>query len=359
MELGIVGLPFSGKTTLFCTITGQEPTATHKLEAHRGVVKVPDSRLDHLVEIFQTPKKIYTTIEYIEVGGLEKDAAHGKGFDPQFLAILKNTNALCLVLRSFEDEYYPHPEGSIDPVRDLQIVESEFILSDLAIIENRLSRLTKQIQQSKSEEDIREKDLLENFKQNLEQEIPLRELDISPDDRTRIRGYQFLSAKPLLIVVNYAEGDITREDEIISLLAAYPSKKNIGLTGLCAKIEFEISQLETSDKKIFMQEMSITEPASHKLIRKSHDLLGLISFFTHNQNECRAWTVPKGATAQKAAGAIHTDMERGFIRAEVIAYHDFIEQGSIAACREKGLLRLEGKDYLVQDGDIVTVRFNV
>jgi len=241
MELGIVGLPFSGKTTLFCTITGQEPTATHKLEAHRGVVKVPDSRLDRLVEIFQTPKKIYTTIEYIEVSGLEKDAAHGKGFDPQFLAILKNTDALCLVLRSFEDEYYPHAEGSIDPVRDLQIVESEFILSDLAIIENRLSRLTKQIQQSKSEEDIREKDLLENFKQNLEQEIPLRELDISPDDRTRIRGYQFLSAKPLLIVVNYAEGDITREDDIISLLAAYQSKKNIGLTGLCAKIEFEIS----------------------------------------------------------------------------------------------------------------------
>ncbi len=362
MELGIVGLPLSGKTTLFSILTGQDLNAFHptgKLEAHRGVVKVPDERLDKLTEFFKPPKQVNATIEYIEVGGLEKDSSHGKGFDPQFLAILKNTDALCLVIGAFEDEYHPHPEGSIDPLRDIQIVESEFLLSDLTIVENRLSRLAQQIQKSKSGDDIHERDLMEKFKEALEQEVPLRELDLANEDCQLIRGYQFLSAKPLLIVINYTEGDISKADELLRKLNKYQDKMKVAVIGLCAKLEYEISQLDSSDKDLFLQEMKIDEPASHKFIRKSYDLLGLISFFTHNENECRAWNISKGTPIQRAAGTIHSDMERGFIRAEVIHFSDFIQQESVAKCREKGLLHLEGKDYIVQDGDIVTIRFNV
>lgn len=362
MELGIVGLPLSGKTTLFSTLTEQELTTSHtagKLESHRGVVRVPDERLDQLTAVFKPQKQINATIEYIEVGGLEKDSTHGKGFDSQFLAILKNTDALCLVVRAFEDAYHPHPEGSIDPLRDVQIVESEFLLSDLTIVENRISRLVQQIQKSKSEEDLLEKSLMEKFKEALEREIPLRELNLSDEDRHRIRGYQFLSAKPLLIVINYGESDISQEDEIVHKFTEYQDKLNVAITGLCAKLEYEISQLDPTDKELFLQEMQIDEPVSNKFIRKSYELLGLLSFFTHNENECRAWNISKGTPIQKAAGIIHSDMERGFIRAEVIHFNDFIQQGSIAKCREKGVLHLEGKNYIVQDGDIVTIRFNV
>ncbi len=362
MEIGIIGLPFSGKTTLFSTLTGLDTTAHHtagKLEIHRGIVKVPDERLDKLTEIFRPKKQVNATIEYIEVGGLEQDATGGKGFDPQFLTVLKNTDALCLVVRAFEDEVYPHPEGSIDPLRDVQTVEAEFILSDLAIIENRITRLEKQIMRAKNEEDIRDLELMKRFREVLEQEQPLRELELSEEERRRIRGFQFLSAKPLIIVVNYGEEDIPREAEILKSLSDYEKKKNVAVTGLSAKVEYEISQLEPEDREVFLQEMNITEPALNKLIRKSYDLLGLISFFTVGDDECRAWTVPQNTRAQKAAGAIHSDMERGFIRAEVVNFSDFIRLGSLAKCREKGILRLEGKDYIVQDGDIITVRFNI
>lgn len=361
MEIGIVGLPFSGKTTLFSTLTGQDMSMSHtgKLETHRGIAWVPDDRLDKLTEMVKPKKQVNTSIEYIEVGGLETHEGKGKGFDPQFLAVLKTTDALCLVVQAFKDETIPHPEGSVDPLRDIHTVESEFILSDLAIVENRLAKLDKQIMQRKEEEDIRDSEMLTRFKESLENEMPLRELQLPEDEAIRIRGFQFLSAKPLLVVVNYEEADISREDEILGQLNTIANKPRVAITGLCAKIELEISQLDDEDQRIFLEDMKIEQPAFHKLIQKSYDLQGLISFFTMSEKECHAWAIPQGTHAQRAAGTIHTDMERGFIRAEVVHFDDFVSQGGLSGCREKGILRLEGKDYILKDGDIMQVRFNV
>jgi GTP-binding protein YchF len=333
MEIGIVGLPFSGKTTLFSTLTGQDVSMAHtgKLETHRGIAWVPDERLDKLTDMVKPQKQVNTSIEYIEVGGLESHEGKGKGFDPQFLAVLKTTDALCLVVQAFQDEAVPHPEGSVDPLRDIHIVESEFILSDLAIVENRLGKLEKQIMQRKDEEDIRDREMLIKFRENLENEKPLRELRLTEDESIRIRGFQFLSAKPLLVVINFEESDIPRETQILEKLKGVEEKTRIAVTGLCAKIELEISQLDDEDQRIFLEEMKIEQPAFHKLIQKSYELQGLISFFTMNEKECRAW-------------AIHDD---------------FITYGGLAGCRDQGILRLEGKDYILKDGDIMQVRFNV
>lgn len=358
MEVGIIGLPVSGKTTLFSTLSGQsaQPTFGGKVEVHRGVVKVPDERLDKLSEIFQPKKKVPATIEYIEVGGMEQEASTAKGFDPQFLHVLKNTAAICVVIRAFENEFHPHPSGSIDVRRDIQTVETEFLLSDLSIVENRLERLEKQIKKSKEDENLRELALLKRCREFLETEKPLREMEFSEEEALLIRGFQFLSAKPIILVINIGEGDIAKETE---LAAQIPARTNVKVIALCAKAEQEISQLAEEDRALFLEDLGIREPALHKLIRTSFDLLGLISFFTVGDDECRAWTIKKGFTAPKAAGAIHTDFERGFIRAEVVRYDDFIKLKSMAKCRENGMLRLEGKNYIVQDGDILTIRFNV
>ncbi len=359
MEVGIVGLPVSGKTTLFSTLTGQPVESLHgsgKVEVHRGVVKVPDERLDRLTEIFNPKKKVPATIEYIEVGGLDTETVETRGFDSQFLQVLKTTDALCVVIRAFENEYYPHPAGSVDVFRDIQTIETEFLLSDLSIVENRVERLEKQTRKVKDEQALKELALLQRCQEQLEQEKPLRELDFSEEEAFMLRGYQFLTAKPQIVVVNINEADIPRAEEIAAQL---PSRSHVQVVALSAKVEQEISQLPEEDRELFLEELGIVEPALHKLIRTSYELLGLISFFTVGEDECRAWTVKKGTPAVRAAGAIHTDLERGFIRAEVVHYKDFIEAGSLAKCREKGILRLEGKSYIVQDGDIITVRFNV
>ncbi|RMF60393.1 MAG: redox-regulated ATPase YchF [Calditrichaeota bacterium] len=360
MEVGIVGLPVSGKTTLFSTLTGQKVEMGYggagKVEVHRGVVKVPDERLDRLTEIFNPRKKVPATIEYIEVGGLDKEQKDAQGFDPQFLQVLKTTDALCVVIRAFEDPILPHPEGSIDIVRDMQTIETEFLLSDLSIVENRLERLEKQIKKAREEHLTRELELMQRCHAHLEQERPLREMEFTEQEALILRGYQFLSAKPLVVVINIDEKDIPRSEEFLTLL---PEKTGVKVIALSARVELEISQLPEEERKIFLEDMGITEPALNKLIRTSYELLGLISFFTVGEDECRAWTIRKGTPAVRAAGVIHTDLERGFIRAEVVHYDDFIRLGSLAKCREQGVLRLEGKNYVVQDGDIITVRFNV
>jgi len=362
MQVGIVGLPVSGKTTLFSTLTSQDISTLHegkKIEVHRGMVKVPDSRLDQLTEIFQPRKRVPATIEYLEVGGIEKDQAKSHGFDSQFLQVLKNTDLLCLIIRAFEDEYHPHSQGSIDPLRDLQTVETEFLLSDLSIVENRIGRLEKQVTKTKNEEDIKELELLKRCIPWLESEKPLRDLAFSDEERIRLRGFQFLSAKPLIVVVNVNENDIPREADVLAKFAEYQTKPNVSIISMCVKIEQEISRLESEDAQIFLEDLNIQEPALNKLIRTSYELLGLISFFTYGEDECRAWTIRKGDNAQKAAGVIHTDLEKGFIRAEVVGYEQFILHKSIVKCRELGVLKLEGKNYIVQDGDLITVRFNV
>ncbi|RMG63195.1 MAG: redox-regulated ATPase YchF [Calditrichaeota bacterium] len=361
MEVGIIGLPYSGKSTLFSTLTGQAVPPTSgagRVEVHRGVVQVPDPRLDALSEIFKPRKKVPATIEFLDVGGVESEKGRG-GFDAQFLQILKNTDALCLVLRDFDNEYFPHPAGRIDPRADFQLVETEFLLSDLAIVENRLARLEKQLMKARDEQGQRELALLKRCAAQLEQEKPLRELSFTEEEEKQLKGFQFLTAKPLVVVINIDETKIQDAGRIEAAFADLAAQPGVVVVALCAKIEQEISQLEEAERKEFLQELGIEEPALPRMIRATYQLLGLISFFTVGEDECRAWTIRKGTPAQKAAGAIHSDLERGFIRAEVVHYDQFIKFKSLAACREKGLLRLEGKDYIVQDGDIITVRFNV
>jgi len=361
MQIGIVGLPYSGKSTLFETLLARktdEIAGKFRSEAEHGIIEVPDERLDKISETLETQKTVHTTIEYIKVSGLEKEGHKGTGLPGQFLANLKLVELILVMIRNFENEFYPHPMGDIDPKRDINYINSEFLLNDLSIVENRMGKLEKIIMKTQSERDKRELEVLKKCQGILEEERPIRELDLIESEEIVIRGFQFLSAKPVLFVLNIAESDIDRSDELIEQLKPCLGKK-CSITALSAEIEKEISQLDTADAEAFLTDLHISEPATHKLIHRSYDLLGLISFFTGSEKECRAWTIRSGYTAQKAAGTIHTDMEKGFIRAEVVPYDVLLDLGSFQACKEKGLLRLEGKEYIVKNGDVLAIRFNV
>jgi len=360
MQIGIAGLPFAGKTTIFSTLLKHKGSegAFHKPEMERGMVKVPDARLDRLTAMFNPRKKVNAVIEYVKVQGLDSSGDKPLALSPQFLANLKNVDAIMLVVRAFENENIPHPLNRIDPSQDIYFINSEFLLSDLAVVESRIERLEKGLAKIKDELQARELALMQRFRQQLEQEKPLRELALAAEDEKMIRGYQFLTLKPLLYVINIAEDKIAQAAAIEQSLAAHVTP-HCALTSLSAEIEREISELGDEDAATFMADLGITEPALHKLIRTSYELLGLISFFTVGEDECRSWTIRRGTRAQQAAGVIHSDLEKGFIRAETVHYEDLIAQGSLHACREKGLLRLEGKDYVVKDGDILNIRFNV
>jgi len=363
MKIGIVGLPLSGKTTLFNALTGsQVDTAAFmggKQEAHQAVIQVPDERLGKLTAIFNPQKETPATVDYIDLAGLSTGEQKKQGFSDQFLGQLRTVDAILTVVRSFTDENIPHPLNSIDPTRDLGIVESEFILSDLAIIENRMSRLEKQMRVKKQDQDVREYELLQKFKELLEEETPLRQIELSGEDEHLIRGYQFLTLKPLIVVVNIDENDIGNESRILEPFADVSSQRQTVVLPISAEIEMEIQQLSEDEAQVFRQDLGIEHSAMDKLIRTSYELLGLISFFTVGEDEVRAWTIRKNTRAPQAAGAVHTDMERGFIRAEVVSYNDFIARGSLAKCRTDGVLRLEGRDYIVKDGDIINFRFAV
>ena len=360
MEIGIVGLQYSGKTTIFSTLLQHKSSdsGSGKESAERGIVKVPDARLDKLTEIVNPKKQTNATLEFIKVPGLEQDSSQGQGLPSQFLNNLKNVEALLVVIRNFENEYFPHPMGRINPAADIEFINSEFLLSDLMLVEQRVERLQKMIPKTKNEQDKRVLDLMLRLKEQLDLEKPLRDMDFSDDERFMLKAYQFLTIKPLLYVINIQEDQIPNADNIAKELSVFVTK-NCALTALSAEIEKEIADLEEDDATVFMEDLGIQEPAMYKLIRKSYDLLGLISFFTVGEKECRAWTIRDGSTAPKAAGAIHSDLEKGFIRAETVHYDDFIVNESLAKCKEKGLLRLEGKEYIVKDGDIMTIRFNV
>lgn len=359
MQIGIVGLPYSGKSTIFSTLLKHKMQETGaKMSAEKGVVKVPDERLDRLTEMFNPRRKVNATIEYIKVPGLEGATAGTRGLPGQFLANLKTVDALLVVIRDFENEFYPHPLDRINPKADIEYISSEFLLSDLAIVESRYEKLSKLVNKTQDENDKRELALFEKLKAQLEEEKPLREMDFNEHEILILKGYQFLTAKPVLYVINIQEDDISKA-EAIEKEFDYLNGKNSSVTTLSAEIEKEISELDEEDAKVFMQDLGIAEPAMLKLIRKSYELLGLISFFTVGEDECRSWPIRKGTIAQKAAGVIHTDLEKGFIRAETVHYDDLIREGSLQACKEKGLLRLEGKDYIVKDGDILNIRFNV
>jgi len=359
MEIGIIGLPYAGKSTIFSTLLRHKSDSQPgKVSAERGIVKVPDTRLDKLTEIIQPKKQVNTTIEFIKVPGLDKDSNTAQGLPGAFLISLKNVEALLVVIRHFENDFYPHPFGRVDAAADMVWINSELLISDLIFVETRIEKLQKSIPKTQSENEKRELDLMLRFKKQLDQELPIRQMELNEDELALIKGFQFLTIKPILFVINIQENQIPNSSAIENELQPFVTR-NCAITTLSAEIEKEIAELDPDDAKTFMADLGIEEPAVHKLIRKSCELLNLISFFTIGEKECRAWTIPKNSNARQAAGTVHSDMEKGFIRAETVACEDLITYKSLNACREKGLLRLEGKDYLVKDGDVLTVRFNV
>ncbi len=361
MKIAITGLANSGKTTIFNALTGMdlETTiyATIVPEPHHGVVKVPDARIDKLSDIYKPKKTTFATVEYIDYIGLTKGdmEQNRKVFD-----LIKDVEAVVHVIRGFEDDQVVHPLGGVDPKRDAETVELEMIFGDLELVDKRLERMEQGMKRGKKPDES-EKKLLLRCKEVLEGERPLRDVEFSEEEQKGMSHLQFMSIKPLVIVVNAGEKDMNSEKTAgtVTLLQSLFTGKKVRVLSLCGKIEMEIAQLPPEEAAAFLDDLGIKEPALNKLIHVSYDLLGLISFLTSGEDEVRAWTIRKGMNAQKAAGKIHSDIERGFIRAEVVSFDDFIALGSMSAARDKGLLRLEGKTYEVRDGDIINFRFNV
>lgn len=363
MQIGIIGLPNSTKTTIFNALTrGQIETAAYsssKLEVHTAMVDVPDPRVDTLVKMFHPRKTTRARVQYNDIAGLARGIGEKGGIDGNLLNQLVQSDALLHVVRAFEDETVPHIEETIDPQRDLAILDTELILSDLAMVERRLERITAQLTKrggTPAERDAlaKEQTLLQHFQPQLENGQPLRDLDLNADELKIVRNLAIVTHKPQLVVLNTGERAVPDPNEIVK----YNHKKTILVT-LQGKLEMELAQMSPDEAREFLEHYGIAEPGLSKMIRLSYALLGLQSFFTVGEDEVRAWTIPVGATALDAAGAIHTDLARGFIRAEVIAYDDLIACGDMAEARKRGLLRLEGKEYIVKDGDILSIRFNV
>jgi GTP-binding protein YchF len=359
MQIGIVGLPFSGKSTLFQTITKThlDAAALTKAEAHHAVVKVPDARLERLAAIFSPKRTVFATIEFVDVVGLKKGESGSTQFTTNFLASVKTNDALVQVVRLFSNDAVPHPEGSVDAERDIATFETEFILADLAVVENRLERLKKQVMKSGDEQGKRELPVLEKCKQVLESETPLREHDFTKEELHLLKTYQLLSIKPMLIALNLDESQMNEAAAVVQRIAENKEGKRTRIVSFFGKIEQEMSELSDEEARAFMDEYGIKESALNTLIRESYALLGLQSFFTVGEDECRAWTIRKGMNAQESAGVIHSDFFSKFIRAEVVHYDDFIAAGgSFAKAKEAGHWRLEGKEYVVKDGDILNIR---
>jgi len=358
MQIGIVGLPFSGKSTLFQTITKThlDPEVLSKAESHQAVIKVPDERLDNLTGIFNPKKKVNATIEVIDVVGLQKGDSGSTQFTSNFLGKVKTNDALIQVVRLFENDAVPHPDNTINMMRDIDSFETEFIISDMELVEKRIQNIKKQIMKTKDEGLKREVPVLEKCNEILQNEKPLREANLSSDELRLLRSYQLLSAKPMLIAINLDENQVEDTDKYLNELVKKKLGPNTKALSFFGQIEMEMSELSDEEASVFMEEYGIKESALKSLIRESYNLLGLHSFFTVGEDECRAWTIRKGMNAQEAAGEIHTDFFKKFIRAEVVHYNDFIADGSFAKAKENGHWRLEGKEYIVQDGDIISVR---
>jgi GTP-binding protein YchF len=361
LRTALIGLPSAGKTTLFQLMTAHLDLArgSHaRLEAHVGVARVPDSRLDRLAALFPRKKRVPATVEFADLPGT------GRTSTQSLLDVVpfRDADALVHVVRAFREPSIPHPSGAVRPEADARAMEDELILADLGVAERRLERLERDLKKTRSPELISEHDVLGRCKAALESGQPLRALELHPEDRKRLRGFQLLSAKPLLLVMNLDEADLalaadsTRAAQGLGL-GEFLRHASTRAVAVCAKIELEISQLEPADAAAFLADLGLGEPGTGRVIRATYDLLGYITFLTVGENECRAWSVPRGTSAHVAAGEIHSDIARGFIRAEVVHLADLVARGSIAACREHGEVRLEGKDYVVQDGDVITFRF--
>ena len=358
MKTGIIGLPQVGKTSLFKILTKaklEEKGYSNPREEHIGVARVPDERLDKLSQLYAPKRTTYATVEYVDVAAIGQEALK----ETAFLASLRNVDALIHVLRAFENESIPHV-GPLDPLRDIKSVEFDLMISDLTQIEKRLERLEKDLKKGRTSELEREQALLLRSKEALEKEQPLRELEMTAEEKKLIKGFMFLSQKPILYVVNIGESTTLGDDLEAAVgrfkLEEVSSRPNAGATAICGKVEAELAEMDDEEAAEFLGSYGLRESGLVRLIRNSYELLGLISFFTAGEDECRAWTIPLGSKAPQGAGAIHSDLEHHFIRAETIRWDALLDAGSEAAARSRGVLRLEGKEYVVQDGDVMHIR---
>lgn len=363
LRAGLIGLPGSGKSTLFQLMTSvaEAPRGHGRTEAAVGISRVPDARLDRLTAMYRPRRRVPATIEFTDLPAVPGRAGAATLVD---VAGYRHADALVHVVRAFRDPAVPHPRGAVDPARDAREMEDELLLADLGVIERRLERVTKDLKRARSREVEQEAALLARCRTALEQGQPLRALELDAEDRKRLRGFQLLSAKPLLLVINLDEHDAAAAanvEQAASLAGLTPwlASSRTRAVPVCAKIELEIAALDPEDARAFLADLGLRESGLDRVIRATYELLGYISFFTVGEDECRAWSVPRGTVAQAAAGEIHTDIQRGFIRAEVVPYEALAARGSMAACRDHGEVRLEGKDYVVADGDVITFRFAV
>ena len=358
LRAGLIGFPSVGKTALFQLLTNvhDAPARGGKADAAVGVARVPDERLDKLTALFNPRKRVPATVEFADIA-----AAGGARTGAQALldvAPFRNADALLHVVRLFRDPSVPHPAGSVDPARDVRAMEDEVILADLGVVERRLERLERDLKKTNTPDLKKEQDILLRCREALESGRPLRALELGADDAKRLKGFQFLSAKPLLLVLNLDEADLGQAADAVRLAGLEPFLEGAATRAvpICAKIELEIAQLDEADRAAFMADLGLRESGLDRVIRASYDLLGYISFFTVGEDECRAWSIPRDTPAVLAAGEIHSDISRGFIRAEVVRYEHLLARGSLPATREHGELRLEGKEYIVLDGDVINFR---
>jgi len=365
LEVGIVGLPNVGKSTLFNAITKAGAEAANfpfcTIEPNVGVVAVPDERLNVLHKMYDSKKTTPASVRFVDIAGLVKGAANGEGLGNKFLEHIRQVDAVAHVVRCFDDANITHVEGGVDPLRDIDIIQTELCLADLEVVEKRIMRLAK-IAKSGNKEAKVEDEILRRIKESLDNGKPARQVELTSDELDMIKDINLLTLKPTLYVANVAEDEVATafdENAYVQKVKEFAKAENAEVVAISARVEAEIAELDAEEAKAFLEDLGESESGLDRLIKAAFDLLGLQTFLTAGPDECRAWTITKGTTAPKAAGKIHTDFERGFIRAEIVNYDDLIANGSVAAAREKGQVRVEGKDYVMQDGDVVNFRFNV